>query len=423
MKKQKRSKHDQSCDILVVGGGITGLLAAVSLAEVGFEVACVDAQPPQPEKAPELDGRTTALLQGAVRALSACGVWPLCIEAAEGLWVMRIIDESAGGDDPRTAVFDSRELDEAPFGYNVPNATLRNALIARLEALSNASHLAPAKLERLTFESQHAVAELADGRSISALLVVGADGRNSVCRESAGISARHWDYGQTAMAFSVAHTRSHRGISTEFHRPGGPFVLVPLPGNRSSVVWVERSRAVPGILELDDETFLHAAQQRTAGLLGKLTAVGPRFSYPVGSQLAEGYVSHRLALIGEAAHALPPIGAQGLNLGVTDVAALTEVLLDARRGGQDIGAEAILRDYESWRRPDVVARVFAVDALNRAVMARFPPLRMLRQLGLSLIDRVGPLKSALMRQGMAPVGRIPRMMRGEALPPVRQQHL
>lgn len=406
-----------SSDIAIIGGGIAGLAAAVALGSLGFDVVCVDAQPPQPEKAPDLDGRTTALLQGSVRALSLCGVWEGCEASAAGLWVMRIVDES-GRREPQTFTFDSREMDEAPFGFNVPNASLRQALLIRIAGMESVRHLAPAKLQALRFESTRAVAELADGRTLSASLVIGADGRNSPSREAAGITAKRWDYGQTAMAFSLSHSQPHEGISTEFHRTSGPFVLVPLPGNRSSVVWVERARAAPGFLDMDDGTFRYAVQERTRGVLGTVEQVGPRFSYPVGTLLAERYAAHRLALIGESAHALPPVGAQGLNLGITDVATLAEVLVEAKRAGQDIGAEAVLSRYESRRRPDVVARVFAIDGLNRAVKTRFPPFQALRHLGLAAVERVPGLKNSLMRQGMKPLGEIPQMMRGIPLQPL-----
>ncbi len=406
-----------SCDIAIIGGGIAGLTAAVALGSLGFEVTCVDAQPPQPEKAPELDGRTTALLQGSVRALALLDVWPRCEAAAEGLWVMRIVDES-GRREPGTVTFDSREMEEAPFGYNVPNAALRQALLARIAGMKGVRHLAPVKLETLRFESAQAVAELADGRSLSASLAIGADGRNSRSREAAGIVVKRWTYGQTAMAFSLSHSHPHEGVSTEFHRTSGPFVLVPMPGNRSSVVWVERERAAPGFLALDEGSFRHAVQERTRGVLGTVEQVGPRFSYPVGTLLAERYAAHRLALIGESAHALPPVGAQGLNLGITDVATLAEVLVEARRAGQDVGAEAVLERYESRRRPDVVARVFAIDGLNRAVKTRFPPFQALRHLGLAAVERVPGLKATLMRQGMQPVGEVPSLMRGIPLRPL-----
>jgi 2-octaprenyl-6-methoxyphenol hydroxylase len=216
------------------------------------------------------------------------------------------------------------------------------------------------------------------------------------------------------MAFSIAHTRAHHDISVEFHRTSGPFVLVPLPGNESSVVWVDRERAASRFLELDDRAFRQAVQTRTRGVLGQVTAVGRRWSYPAMSLLAERYTAPRVALIGEAAHATPPIGAQGLNLGLTDVAVLTETLMDARAAGADIGGlDEVLHGYERTRRPDVVARVAAIDALNWAVMSSAPPVQMLRHLGLSVTNRVDWLKTTLMRRGLAPLGQTPALMRPE----------
>jgi 2-octaprenyl-6-methoxyphenol hydroxylase len=327
---------------------------------------------------------------------------------------MRIVDDSGGpGREPGTGDFDARRLEDGPFGYNVPNPALRRALLAAIGDHPNARHLAPAKLADIVYGAEAVEAELADGRIVRAELAVGADGKESPTREAAGIAARRWDYGQTAMAFTLRHSRDHRETSTEFHRPNGPFVVVPLPGQRSSVVWVDRSRSVPVFLALDDDAFLAAAQARTRNLLGRLEAVGPRFSYPVTGLLADRYAARRLALVGEAAHGLPPIGAQGLNLGLSDVATLADVLADAWRGGADLGDLEVLRRYERRRRPDVLARTLAVDNLNRAVKTAVPPLRALRQRGLALVDRLPPLKTALMRQGMTPIGRLPALMRGE----------
>lgn len=403
-----------SCDVVVIGGGIAGLASAVALAQSGFDTICVDPLPADPERAGELDGRTTALLMPSITALDALGVWPLVAEESAPLWRMRIVDDSGGpGQEPRTANFDAERLDGGPFGYNVPNPSLRRALIRLLNDAPNGRHLSPAKLSWISYDRESVLAELDDGRSVTARLAVGADGKGSPSRDAAGIRARRWSYGQTAMAFTLRHSRDHEETSTEFHRPNGPFVLVPLPGRRSSVVWVERSRTAETFLDLDDDAFLQAAQARTRGILGTLEAVGPRFSYPVGGLLADAYVAPRLALVGESAHALPPIGAQGLNLGISDVATLADVLADAERDSLDIGDLQVLRDYERRRRPDVVARAFAVDSLNRMVKTGFPPLRMLRQTGLAIVDRVAPLKTALMRQGMVPVGRLPRLMQGQ----------
>jgi len=406
---------DLTADVAVIGGGITGLAMTLALGRAGFRTVCVDPQPPEPEAARHLDGRTTALLMPSIRALRTLGVWDRVAAETEGLWRMRIVDDSAGvGTSPHTADFDSSRLDGGPFGYNVPNPALRRALLAEIAEIDTVQHVAPCKAGRIDYGPSAMTAELDDGRRLSARLAIGADGKGSPSREAAGIRARRWGYGQTAMAFSIEHSRPHRGTSTEFHRPSGPFVLVPLPGNRSSVVWVERDPAAARFLAMDDDVFRRAAERRTRRILGNVTAVGPRFSYKVGSLLADSYAGPRLALVGESAHALPPIGAQGLNLGMTDVATLIEVLVAAERAGEDIGDPEVTRRYERRRRPDVVARAFAVDTLNRTVQSKLPPIGFARRHALGVIDRVGPLKARLMRQGMLPIGQLPQLMDGVA---------
>ena len=406
---------DLTADVAVIGGGITGLAMTLALGRAGFETVCVDPQPPEPEAAQHLDGRTTALLMPSIRALETLGVWQRVMAESEGLWRMRIVDDSAGTDtQPHTADFDSTRLDGGPFGYNVPNPALRRALLAEIAALDNVRHQAPTKVARIDYRRADVRAELDDGRGLSARLAIGADGKRSPSREAAGIRARRWGYGQTAMAFSIEHSRPHRGTSTEFHRPSGPFVLVPLPGNRSSVVWVDRDAAAEHFLQMDDDAFRRAVERRTRRILGDVTAVGPRFSYSVGSLLADSYAGPRLALVGESAHALPPIGAQGLNLGMTDVATLIEVLVEAERAGRDIGDPEVTRGYERRRRPDVVTRAFAVDTLNRTVQSKLPPIGFVRRHALGVIDRLSPLKARLMRQGMLPVGQLPKLMDGIA---------
>ncbi|SDF74336.1 2-octaprenyl-6-methoxyphenol hydroxylase [Limimonas halophila] len=405
-------------DILVIGGGITGLAATAALAGAGFEVGCVDPAPADMAAAPRLDGRTTALFPDAVRTLSAVGAWDACTDVSAGLWTMRIVDDGPGGP-KHAATFESRDLPGGgPFGWNVPNATLRQALIARLAELPNAEHLSGRTVEELRFAGPHAEATLSDGREIHATLVIGADGKKSMTRDAAGIAARAWAYGQTAMAFSVAHSRAHEGISTEFHRPQGPLVLVPMRGNASSVVWVERERAAETFSQLDRASFRRIFAERLHGTLGRIEDIGRVGTYPVTTLLADAYAGHRVALIGEAAHGLPPIGAQGLNLGLTDVAVLTEALAEARRNGQDIGAHAILRGYERRRRPDVVARVAGVDALNRAVMTRNPALRAARHLGVRALAGCAPVRRALMQTAMSPLGRRPAMSGGTLVRPV-----
>jgi len=408
-------------DIVVIGGGITGLTAAAALAETGFEVVCVDPAPADSTAGARLDGRTTALFSGSVRTLAACGAREACTQAGAGLWTMRIVDDGPGG--PRHAgTFESRELPGGgPFGWNVPNTRLRQALIARLGELPTATHMPEASVAELRFSGPRAEVQLADGRELHSALVIGADGKKSLTRESAGIRARSWSYGQTAMAFSVAHSRPHEGISTEFHRPQGPLVLVPMRGEVSSVVWVERDQAAASFAALDAASFRRLFAGRIHGVLGDVLDVGGIWTYPVTSLLADGFAAPRVALIGEAAHAVPPIGAQGLNLGISDVAVLTEELAEARRAGRDIGAHTVLAGYERRRWPDVAARVAGVDALNRSVATRNPALRAARHLGVRTLAGCRPVRSALMRTAMSPLGDQPAMAKGTLIRPVGER--
>lgn len=398
-------------DILVVGGGIAGLTQTLALADAGFEVACVDPLPASKPPVRELDGRTTALLQGALNVLRRLEVWPACHTRAGALERMCIVDEAGRPPRaPKRVCFDSREAGSGPFGYNTPNAVLRRALVERLAVEPAVWHFDATALTTLRFESTRAVAVLSNGQEVTANLVVGADGKDSPCRISAGIPVRRWSYGQAAIAFAMTHSRSHHNVSTEFHRTTGPFVLVPLPGQRSSVVWVGPERGVSHYMDMQDADFRRAVMARTRGVVGNIEDIGRRGCFPAVSLIADRYAAPRLALVGEAAHAMPPIGAQGLNLGLTDVAALTEVLAEARQNGADSGAPEVLARYEARRRADVMTRVFGIDTLNRNVMSKFPPAQALRHVGLTAVSRIPALRTRLMRRGMTPVGSTPRLM-------------
>lgn len=386
------------CDILIVGAGVAGLSAAAAFATHGRQLICVDRAP---EGAGAQDSRTTAFLRPAVDLLAEAGVWPLVEGETAPLETMRLID--AGGRVNRAREigdFNAREIGDAPFGWNVPNAAIRRALTERLVALPGAELRHETALEALTTRRDHVVARLsgARGETVRARLVIGADGRGSAVRAFAGIGVKRWDYGQKALVFSVSHEEPHRSVSTEIHRTGGPFTLVPMPDQdgapRSSVVWMERASEADRLAALGDEAFLEAANERALGVLGRLSRPSPRAAWPVISQIAHRLTARRVALAAEAAHVMPPIGAQGLNASLGDIAGL----LDATRS-DDPGDEAALRRYQH-RWPELAARVAAVDALNRAAMTSAPPLRDLRRLGLGALIRLRPLKQAAMRAGL-----------------------
>lgn len=398
-------------DILVAGGGVAGLAATAAFAAAGFRTLCVDpAPPPETGAAPEADLRSTAFLMPSVRLLDRAGLWQRLAPEAAALRVMRLAD--AGGPEPRirtTADFSADEAGEAAFGFNILNWVLRRELAAGAAALPGASLRFGTRVARLTPRSSSgAIATLADGSRVRAPLVIAADGRDSALREAAGIGLRRWGYGQKALVFSVGHAIPHGDISTEIHRTGGPFTLVPLPdgpdGPRSAVVWMETGPKAAALAALPVPAFEAALAERSCGLLGPLALLGPRRLWPIIAQAADRLDGPRLALVAEAAHVVPPIGAQGLNMSLRDVAALLALVEAARDAGGDIGAPDLLARYHRQRHPDMLARIAGIDLLNRAAMTGDQRLRDLRAAGLRLLDRTAPLRQAAMRLGLGAGG-------------------
>lgn len=397
-------------DILVVGGGPAGLSAAAILAAKGFRTLCVDQAAPVTEAgAPGADLRTAALMTPSVDALDAAGAWAGMAADAAPLWTMRLLD-SGGREEKvrRRADFEAGEMQDRPFGWNLPNVTIRKALIDHVAADPLACLRAPAGLRGMTARTTEALAHLTDGARVRAKLVIAADGRDSAVREAAGIPCRRWGYAQKALVFAVFHPRPHQGVSTELHRTGGPFTLVPLPDldgrHRSSVVWMETGPNCHALMELPPEDFAAEATKRSCGVLGELSMASPRALWPIVSQLAARLHGPRVALVGEPAHVVPPIGAQGLNMSIGDAAALAEVLAAARDRGEDIGSETVLSRYTRARWPDMAARVGGIDALNRAALAEPQALRDLRALGLGAIHGLAPLRRTVMKMGMGARG-------------------
>lgn len=396
-------------EILVVGGGAAGLSAAALFAARGLDTLCVDAAPPGVDaEAPGADLRTAALLTPSVAALREAGAWEGIAPKAQPLEIMRLADAGGPAQEIReTADFVAAELQEDPFGWNAPNVAIRAALLERLEALPNAALRAPAALSRLTLRDGEAIAALSDGARVRAKLVVAADGRVSAARELAGLEAHRWSYAQKALVFAVEHPRPHQNVSTEIHRSGGPFTLVPLAdgpgGTRSSVVWMERgprAAELAGLAETAPDAFAKELNARGCDVLGWLRPVSRVALWPIISQLAPRLDGPRVALMGEAAHVVPPIGAQGLNMSIADAEALSRLAAEAKSAGADPGDPALLARYHRARWPEMAARVAGVDALNRAAMAEMQPLRDLRRLGLKAVHDIRPVRRAAMRFGM-----------------------
>ncbi len=408
--------HDLEADILVVGGGLAGLTLGIALADAGLETAVVDRLDPDATLDTAFDGRTTALAAGSVRVLDGIGLWPLLAADAQPILDIRVADgHPSRGVSPLFLHYDHREAGRGPMGYIVENRAIRTALYARAAALPRLRLIAPAQVRDVARTAARATATLADGRRVRAALAVAADGRGSPLRKAAGIPVAEWSYGQTAIVCTVAHERDHAGVAVELFLPGGPFAMLPLNGARTNIVWSERADLVPRLLALDDRNFLAEVARRFGDWLGPLALVGPRFSYPLGLMLAARYTDRRLALIGEAAHAIHPIAGQGLNLGIRDIAALAEAVVDSRRLGLDPGDAGTLTRYERWRRVDTLTLAAVTDAMNRLFSNDIAPLRLVRDLGLAAVHRAAPLRRFFMQHAMGFVGDLPRLVRGEKL--------
>ncbi len=378
---------------LVVGGGPAGLTAAALLAGAG--VPTILAAPPPPP-----DTRTTALMHSSLAILERLGIWPALAPRTDALKKLRLIDATGSLVRAPEILFDCGEVGLTAFGHNIENTTLTAALHERLQTLSLLTIISE-PVTRIVPGEDRVHAECADGRTIAARLVIGADGRNSMSRAAAGIEAKIHDYPQAALTFNIAHTRPHQSISTEFHRRGGPVVFVPLPGNRSSIVFVNTPEEIARLERLDTADLGRELEMLTQGLLGTITPDKPRGSRSLSSLDADCFARNRIALIGEAAHVLPPIGAQGLNLGIRDAAAIAERAASALNEAADPGAPDLLASYDRERRGDTVPRQIAVDALNRSLLADLLPLDAGRALGLWALSTIPPLRREVMRRGVA----------------------
>jgi 2-octaprenyl-6-methoxyphenol hydroxylase len=399
-------------ELVVAGGGLNGMLLGIACAGAGLEVVVIDRQDPAAMLDDRFDGRTSAIAYGSRLALDGVGLWPEIAAEAEPIREIRVADDGS----PLFLHYDHREVSEdTPLGYIVENRVLRRALFRRAQALPNLRLIAPRRLERSEPGSTGTVAVLAGGERLRARLIAAADGKDSPLRREAGIRAIEWRYPQTGIVTTVAHARPHAGIAVEYFLPAGPFAILPMTGHRSSIVWTEHVELAPRLLELPVPEFAAELRARFGGYLGEIEPVGPRWAYPLALMQAERYTARRLALVGEAAHVIHPIAGQGLNVGIRDVAALAELIVDTRRLGLDIGADTVLEQYQRWRRPDALLLAAVTDGLNRLFSNTIEPIRMARDVGLSIVNRLPPLKRLLMLHAMGMLGERPRLARGQPL--------
>ena len=392
-----------STDIVISGGGVAGLTAAAAFGSAGFSVICVDPEPPVTcATATGADLRSTAFLQPAIEVLQAAGLWEKLSPHAAPLQIMRIIDAGGTENEPRRIKdFNASDVSDQPFGYNLPNWLLRREMVARLAELPNVDFRPGVATKSILTRDTEARVTLTDGTNISARLAVGADGRNSLIRQALGIGVRTWRYGQKALSFAVTHPIPHENVSTEIHRSGGPFTLVPLPDRdgipASAVVWMSDGPEIQRLNALTTAEFTTAINARSCHILGPLTLASPRMVWPIISQIADALTAPRTALMAEAAHVMPPIGAQGLNMSLTDIATLLDL---AKATPGTLGDDAMLAAYQRARHRDIQTRVLGIDALNRASMLGAPALRDLRGAVLSALYAVTPLRKTLMRAGL-----------------------
>ena len=382
-------------DAVVIGGGPAGLTAAIALAETGAKTALLA------RRVPYADNRTTALLGASTELLERLDVWRRCRDQAAALRTMRLVDDTGRLIRAPEVRFSSEEIGLDQFGYNIDNRTLMAALEERAAELSNLTRFDD---EAAAVDPQDALVSIHTnaGGSLSARLVIGADGRQSLSREAAGIDVKRRDLHQSALTFNISHSRPHKNISTEFHTPHGPCVFVPLPGNRCSVVWVSAAKEAERLMALGDDELSDAAEKQSHSILGSVRVEPGRNLFPLSIESPKQFASHRVALVGESAHVLPPIGAQGLNMGLRDAADIADIAGQAMSLGEDPGAPQVLARYQSARRADVASRVFAIDLANRSLLSDFLPMQSLRAAGLHLIGSFGPLRRLAMREGLAP---------------------
>jgi len=400
---EMNTRKDITAEAAVVGGGPAGLVSALALTAAGVETVLV--APAAPE-----DHRTTALLTGSVAAIATLGVWNACIPHAAPLTAIRIIDDTGRLLRAPEVVFKAAEIGLEAFGYNIENRHLNAALRARAAALK-LPHISAAALA-IESDAAGATIKLPDGE-VRTRLVIGADGARSLCRDAAGVGSQRRNYPQTALTLNLAHVRPHHDTSTEFHTEQGPFTLVPLPGQRSSLVCVLDPASAERLAGMNERELSFEIERRAHSLLGKVTVEQGRGLFPLAVETTTAFARGRIALVGEAAHVVPPIGAQGLNLGFRDAATIAELAADARRRHLDIGAPSFLARYHTQRLADVASRTVAIDLLNRSLLTDFLPAQGARGLSLFLVDHIGPLRRALMREGVTPAASQPRLMRGE----------
>lgn len=399
-------------DACVLGGGLVGATMALALSAHGFRVVLADPIGAVTQRDPEFDGRAYAIAPGSAQLFGVLGIWLQVEPLAQQVERISVGDRCAGPVAPAMLSFDPAETSLSALGWIVEDRHLRGAVQDALDA----SGIERVQGEAEVLERAGTGVDLRIGdRTARVALVVACDGRKSATAKAAGIRYLAWGYGQTGLVSAIEHDTPHEGVAHQSFFPGGPFAVLPLTGNRSSLVWSERNAEAARIKGLSNDAYLAEIARRLDGRLGEIRPAGRRWAYPLNLSLATEYARHRLVVAGDAAHGVHPIAGQGMNMGLRDVAALTEVLTEAARRGEDIGAEVVLRRYEQWRRFDATAMALGMDVLNRMFSSDLPPLQAIRNLGLGLVSRLGGARRAFMAEASGRSGEVPRLLTGQAI--------
>ena len=397
-------------DVILAGGGLTGTALAIALAQGGLSVALVDPVPTGTRGAEGFDGRSYALSVASRNLLRAIGVWDEVADQAQPILDIRISDGRVGeGPSPLTLHFDHAEIEEGPMGHMVEDRHLRPALLERLGEVTQIEAVVTSQ----EVSGSGVRVQLSNGETLTGAVLVGCDGKRSSIAAQAGIRRTGWEYGQSALVAAISHEKDHEGVAHQFFMPEGPLAILPLKGNRSSIVWTERGDRAKALTDLPDAAYLDVLRPRFGDFLGEISLAGGRFTYPLGLSVANRFVAERVALVGDAAHAVHPIAGQGLNAGLKDVGALAEVLIEATRRGEDMGRIDVLERYQRWRRFDASMLALATDGFNRMFSNDNPLVRVARDVGLAAVQRLPEVRRGMIREAAGLTGTLPKLLKGQ----------
>ena len=404
---------DQDAEILIVGGGLNGPALALALAQAGFGVTVIDALPRATQDAGDFDGRAYALALASKRLLANIGIWDRVAEHSQPMLDIKVTDGRAGEGplSPFFLHFDHAEIEEGPMGFMLEDRYLRRALAQAMAENDKITVLDGETVTAQDTDASGVTLTLASGKTLHGQLVIGCDGRKSGTAERAGIRRTGWDYGQTALVCAIEHDLPHHGVAHQFFMPPGPLAILPLPGNMSSIVWSESHENAAAFQALPDDDYLQVLRPRFGDFLGEIRLAGKRFTYPLNLTVADSFIAERLALVGDAAHGMHPIAGQGLNAGLRDIGALTQVLSEARRRGEDFTSSLVLDRYQQWRRFDTATLAIATDLTNKLFSNDNPLLRAARDIGMGVINALPPLRRNFIREAAGLTGDLPDLMR------------